>query len=373
MILTLTRRSTVIATRSLRELDWALLLLALFIATVGVAQIFSATTGTKFVSMWWKQGVSVGIGLAAMLIMSRINYHSLCGQAPYLYVATNALLVVTFFVGAKLFGSRRWIPLLGGFHFQVSEFAKIVLILMIAHYLKEVRTEKLELHDLLKLAGLTALPFLLVARQPDLTTACSYLAILGASVLLAGMHWRHVAVLAVILLLVLPASWYLMKDYQKDRILTFVNPNLDPQGKGYQAIQSKIAVGNGGVWGQGVTKGSQTQLNFLPVAHTDFIFAAFAEEHGFVGVIIALGLYYLLLLQIVQNAQSAPDRAGTIICIGVAATLLFHVVVNLAMVAGLAPVVGIPLPLMSYGGSNVLLVFMMLGLVNNVRLRQFLN
>lgn len=373
MILTLTRRSTLVASRSLRELDWALLLLALFIATMGVAEILSATAGTKFVSMWWKQSVAIGVGLMAMLVMSRINYHTLIGQAPYLYILTNVLLVITFFVGAKLFGSRRWIPVAGGFHFQVSEFAKIVLILMLANYIKEVRTEKLEFRDLLKLTGLTLVPFLLVARQPDLTTASSYLAILGASVLLAGMHWRHLAALAFLLLLVAPVSWYMMKDYQKDRILTFINPNLDPQGKGYQAIQSKIAVGNGGVWGQGVTKGSQTQLNFLPVAHTDFIFAAFAEEHGFVGVIIALGLYYLLLLQIVQNAQSAPDRAGTIVCVGVAATLLFHVVVNLAMVAGLAPVVGIPLPLMSYGGSNVLLVFMMLGLVNNVRLQRFLN
>ena len=372
MILTLTRRSGVIASRSLRELDWALLLLALFIATIGVAQIYSATTGTKFVSMWWKQGISLGIGLVAMLVMSRVNYHALCGQAPYLYGATIAMLVVTFFTAAT-FGSRRWIPIYGGFHFQVSEFAKIVLILMLAGYLKEVRTDRLELKDLLKLAGIVGLPFLLVARQPDLTTACSYLAILGAGVLLAGMHWRHVAAIAVVLLLVIPVTWFLMKDYQKDRILTFVNPSLDPQGKGYQQIQSKIAIGNGGVWGQGVTKGSQTQLNFLPVAHTDFIFAAFAEEHGFVGVIIALGLYYLLLLQIVQNAHSAPDRAGTISCMGVGAILLFHVVVNLAMVAGLAPVVGIPLPLMSYGGSNTLLVFMMLGLVNNVRLQRFLN
>jgi rod shape determining protein RodA len=156
-------------------------------------------------------------------------------------------------------------------------------------------------------------------------------------------------------------------------LVSFLDPDHDPQGTGYQLIQSKIAVGAGGMWGKGVTKGSQTQLRFLPVPHTDFIFSAFAEEHGFVGVVVVLALYFVLIMQIVQNAQTASDKAGMYICMGVAALLLFHVLVNVGMVVGRMPVTGIPLPLMSAGGSSVLSNFLMLGLVNNVRLRRFVN
>jgi rod shape determining protein RodA len=167
--------------------------------------------------------------------------------------------------------------------------------------------------------------------------------------------------------------WSFLKEGQWARLVTFVDPASDPRGHGYQVIQSKIAVGHGGMWGRGVTQGTQTQLRFLPVPHTDFIFSGFAEEHGFVGVVVALGLYFLLLMQVVQNAQTAPDRAGMYICTGVATVLLFHVLVNVGMAVGYMPVTGIPLPLMSYGGSNTFSVFMMLGLVNNVRLRRFVN
>jgi rod shape determining protein RodA len=164
-----------------------------------------------------------------------------------------------------------------------------------------------------------------------------------------------------------------LKDYQKARLVTFVDPAKDPRGSGYQVIQSRIAVGQGGMWGRGVTRGTQTQLRFLPVPHTDFIFSAFAEEHGFVGIVVVLGLYFLLLMQIVQNAQLAPDRAGLYVCMGIAALLLFHLLVNVGMVVGRMPVTGIPLPLMSAGGSNLLSMFLMLGLVNNIRLRRFVN
>jgi rod shape determining protein RodA len=172
---------------------------------------------------------------------------------------------------------------------------------------------------------------------------------------------------------VLPLGWMFLKDYQKARLVSFRDPGIDPRGSGYQVIQSKIAVGSGGMWGKGVTRGSQTQLRFLPVPHTDFIFSSFGEEHGFVVVVIALGLYFLLLMQIVQNAQTAPDRAGMYICMCICALLLFHLLVNVGMVVGRMPVTGIPLPLMSYGGSSVLSMFLMLGLVNNVRLRRFVN
>jgi rod shape determining protein RodA len=214
---------------------------------------------------------------------------------------------------------------------------------------------------------------MLVISQPDLGTGLTYLPILAVGILIAGVQWRYLAIVALVGALTLPIGWYLLKDYQRQRLVTFLDPSGDPRGAGYQVIQSKIAVGDGGVWGRGVTRGTQTQLRFLPATHTDLIFSSFAEEHGFVGVVVVLGLYFLLLMQIVQNAQMAPDRAGMYVCMGVAALLLFHVLVNVGMVVGRMPVTGIPLPLMSSGGSNMFSVFMMLGLVNNVRLRRFLS
>jgi rod shape determining protein RodA len=246
--------------------------------------------------------------------------------------------------------------------------------LLVARYLTELKSEILGGWDLLKIGALVGVPMILVMNQPDLGTALTYLPILAVGALLAGLRWKYLIALVVLGFLVAPVAWfYVLKDYQKARLVTLLDPNTDPRVSGYQIIQSKIAVGAGGMWGKGVTRGSQTQLQFLPVPHTDFIFSAFAEEHGFVGVIVVLALYFVLLMQIVQNAQTAPDRAGMYICMGVCALLLFHVLVNVGMVVGRMPVTGIPLPLMSAGGSNLLSTFLMLGLVNNVRIRRFVN
>lgn len=358
--------------RSIRDLDWTLLVMTLIICGLGVLQIYSATLDTIWKDAWWKQIIFLVVGFVLMLAVAQIDYHSLLGRVPMLYFASISLLLVTFAFGTKVFGSRRWIPIFG-VTFQVSEFVKIVLILLVARYLTEIKSERLETRDLLKLAGLVGVPMIMVMRQPDLGTSLTYLPILAGSVFIAGLRWQHVAAIGIGAALLLPAGWFLLKDYQKARLVTFVNPESDPRGDGYQVIQSKIAVGQGGVWGRGVTRGSQTQLRFLPVPHTDFLFAAFAEEHGFIGVAVALGLYFLLLLQIVQNAQMSSDRAGLYICMSVAALLLFHVLVNVGMVVGRMPVTGIPLPLMSSGGSSLLSVFLMLGLVQSVRLRRFVN
>jgi len=359
--------------RSLRDLDWVLLFITLALCSLGILQIYSATLGSVWKDAWWKQVIYVAAGFVALWLMTQIDYHSLLGQVPVFYLLTVATLGATFAVGKQVFGSRRWIPLAGGFHLQVSEFGKLVIILLVARYLSELKREHLETRDLLKLAGLVGLPMVMVMRQPDLGTALTYLPVLGMGVFLGGLRWQHVVAISVIVLILLPFGWYALKDYQKARLSTFMDPGKDPRGSGYQVIQSTIAVGQGGIWGRGVTKGSQTQLRFLPVPHTDFIFSSFAEEHGFVGVVVVLGLYFLLLMQIVQNAQAAPDRAGMYICMGVATVLLFHILVNVGMVIGRMPVTGIPLPFMSAGGSNTLSMFMMLGLVNNVRLRRFIS
>lgn len=358
------------AYRRIRDLDWPMLILALAISALGILQIYSATLDSRFETAWWKQGLWLGAGLIAMWFMSRLDYHTLLGQVPVLYGIAVALLILTPLVGRLAWGSKRWIPLGFGFRFQPSEFVKLVIVLLVARYLAELRGDRLESRDLLRLAGLVGLPLMMVAMQPDLGTSLTYLPILAVGVFLGGLRWQHLMSIVVLAAVLMPVGWLALKDYQRARLVTFVDPMRDPMGSGYQVIQSKIAVGAGGMWGKGVTRGSQTQLRFLPVTHTDFLISAFAEEHGFVGMVVVFGLFFLLLMQIVQNAQSAPDRAGMFICMGVCALLLFHAIVNAGMAVGRMPVTGIPMPLMSYGGSSMLSTFMMLGLVNNVRLRR---
>ncbi len=250
---------------------------------------------------------------------------------------------------------------------------KIVLVLLVARYLTGIKSNSLEWKDLGKLAAFVGVPMLLVMKQPDLGTSLTYIPILICGVVMSGLRWKYVLTILAILVVTLPIGYYLLKPYQKDRLVSFIYPDRDPKGTGFQVIQSRIAVGNGGMWGRGAKESSQTHLGFLPVPHTDFIFSSFAEEHGFVGIVIALVLYFLLIMQVVQNAQTATDRAGLYVCMGVAALLLFHVLVNVGMVVGRMPITGIPLPLMSSGGSNTWSVFLMLGLVNSVRLRRFVN
>jgi len=359
--------------RSFRDFDWLMLILVCAICALGVLQIFSATHETRYSDAWWKQVIWILAALVAFWIASMIDYHTLLSQVPAFYGLSVLTLMATYAVGMTAFGSRRWIGT-ASYHLQVSEFVKLVIVLLVARYLTELKTEHLELSDLLKLGGLVALPMVMVMLQPDLGTALTFLPILAAGIFLAGFRWQYAVVAVIAVALAAPVSyWFVLKDYQRQRVVSFLDPSLDPKGSGYQVIQSKIAVGSGALWGQGVTKGTQTQGRFLPVPHKDFIFSAFAEEHGFVGVVVVLGLYFLLLMQIVQNAQTASDRAGMFICMGIAALMLFHVLVNVGMVIGRMPVTGIPLPLMSSGGSNIVAMFLMLGLVNNVRLRRFVN
>ncbi len=359
--------------RSSRDLDWPLVLLAVVLSAFGILQIYSATAGTVWKDAWWKQTLFLAAGFAVMQVLARIDYHRLLEHVPLFYLVSVATLLGVMLVGRQVFGSRRWIPLPGGFTFQVSEFVKLVIVLLAARYLSEMKGDRPTLRDFLKLGALVALPMMLVMKQPDLGTSLTYAAIAGAGIFFAGLRWQHTVAIVLLGILALPVGWMFLKDYQKARLTSFLNPGSDPLNTGYQVIQSKIAVGSGGMWGKGVTRGSQTQLRFLPVAHTDFILSAFAEEHGFVGVAVVLSLYFLMLMQIVQNAQAAPDRAGMYVCMGVGALLLFHLLVNTGMLVGRMIVTGVPLPLMSYGGSSMLTVFMMLGLVNNVRLQRFVN
>ena len=357
---------------SFRDYDWPLLTIVFSICGVSVLEIWSATHMSNLAGMQWKQVSWIGIGIICMLLLSRLDYHAVLDKAPILYMIALVTLVAVLAVGHTRFGAKRWLPVLGEF-FQVSEFAKLIIIVVMAHFFTEVRSDELSLRDLCKAGALVALPVGLILLQPDLGTAMVLVPVAVVGAYLAGIQWKHAAVLLLAGAMMLPVGWHFLKPYQRERVTSFMRPEDDPKGSGYQLLQSKIAVGSGGFWGKGLGHGSQNQLGFVPVRYSDFILAALAEETGFVGVCLALVLYTALLLRLIQNAQRAKDRAGMFLVMGVAAILSFHVLVNVAMVIGFMPVTGIPLPLMSYGGSATLFVFLALGLVMNVRLRRFVN
>jgi rod shape determining protein RodA len=273
-------------------------------------------------------------------------------------------------------GARRWIKLPGGIHFQPSEWVKIVLIVMVARFFAKKIGKEMTWKDIGQGILLVAVPMLLVLKQPDLGTALTYSPILLVGLFLGGIPWKKAAILIVAAVVLVGGAWSsgkVLKPYQKARLTSFINPDNDPRGSGYQIRQSLIAVGDGGIFGRGVAKGTQTQGDFLPIPYTDFIFAAFSEEHGFVGAVAILLLYFLILMRLIQNAQTAADLPGTLLVMGVVAVLIFQIAVNVGMVIGFMPVTGIPLPLMSYGGSSVLFTFLALGMVMNVRMNRFVN
>jgi rod shape determining protein RodA len=360
------------------DYDWWLLAILTMICTLGVLEIYSATHGSSLAGMHMKQVRWLAVGFILMFALSRIDYHLILEQAPILYLVGIASLIAVLLMGHTRFGAKRWIPLLGEF-FQVSELVKLIIIVVLARFFAEVRSDELSLRDLIKAGLLVGLPLGLILKQPDLGTALVLVPMLIVGAFLAGLQWQHAAIFTLAGVLLIssvffpPVSRHILKPYQRERITSFLHPEEDAKGSGYQLLQSKIAVGSGGFWGKGFGNGSQNQLGYIPVRYSDFIMSAWAEEQGFKGVLLALGLYMALLLRLVQNAQRAKDRAGMFLVMGVAAALGFHVLVNVAMVIGAMPVTGIPLPLMSYGGSATLFVFMAIGLVMNVRLRRFVN
>jgi rod shape determining protein RodA len=361
-----------------RDYDWWLIAILAAICAVGVMEIYSATHGSSLSGMHFKQLRWLAVGLVLMFALSRLDYHLILDQAPILYLVGIFALSAVLLFGHTRFGAKRWLPVLGEF-LQVSELVKLIIIVVLARFFAEVQSERLSLQDLIKAGLIVGIPLALILKQPDLGTALVLMPMLVVGAFLAGLQWKHAAVFALIGLIVVgsvfypPVSRHILKPYQRERITSFLHPEDDAKGSGYQLLQSKIAVGSGGFWGKGFGNGSQNQLGYIPVRYSDFIMSAWAEEQGFKGVLVALGLYMALLLRLVQNAQRAKDRAGMFLVMGVAAALGFHVLVNVAMVIGAMPVTGIPLPLMSYGGSATLFVFLAIGLVMNVRLRRFVN
>ena len=359
-----------------RDFDWALLGLVLLLCAVSIVEIYSTTVHTRFAGFAGKQVSYVCAGVVAMLIFSKIDYHRLLNWAPWAYGAgILALVAVLSPLGHKALGGRRWVKL-GPMLFQPSEFVKFVLILAVARYFANLGARNLTWREIFKAFAMVGIPMLLVVKQPDLGTTLTYAPILLAGLFLGGINFKQAAILILCggtLVVGVWSSGKFLKPYQKARLTSFVNPQDDPRGSGYQVLQSKIAVGSGGIWGEGTEKGTQTQGYFLPVPYTDFIFAAFSEEHGFVGGILVLLIYFLVLMRLIQNAQTASDLSGSLLIMGIVAVLTFQIMVNVGMVIGFMPVTGIPLPLMSYGGSSVLFTFLALGAAMNVRMRRFVN
>ncbi len=343
----------------------------LALCAIGLAQIFSATGG--FTRIYYTQIYGIVIGVFAMAVCLTIDYRSLADKSHWIYLAVLVLLMYVLFFGAVRGGSRRWIDL-GVVNLQPSEFAKAAVALVLAKFFGESRRGAMMREDLAIAGALTAVPFILIARQPDLGTAVTLIPIGFAIAYVAGMPMRIIGILALAGLLVAPVAWkFALKDYQRERISTFLDPAQDAKGAGYQQIQARITVGSGGLWGKGFTKGTQGQLRFLPVAHNDFIFSVLAEEQGFAGVLVTLGLYLFVILRAIEAARLAKDRLGAYLVLGVLASFTFQVIYNVTMSAGLAPVKGLTLPLMSYGGSSMIATLAAFGLVLNVRMRRFTN
>ncbi|NKB87532.1 MAG: rod shape-determining protein RodA [Acidobacteria bacterium] len=337
---------------------------------IGVILVASASDGQQL-ELAQRQAVWVVAGLALALVISFIDYRNLTDNGYLLWGGVIVLLVAVLFFGPVIKGARSWIRF-GGFGLQPSELAKIAAIVALARLFSDRDPRPFGLRQMVMPSVLVAVPVLLIALQPDMGTAATFLPILAIIAFAAGLRYGTIGWLAGGALAVTPLWYMTLHDYQQRRLTSFWNPDADPQGDGYQLIQSKIAVGSGGLSGKGLFSGSQSQLNFLPEQENDFIMALLGEELGFIGVLAVLVLYFILISRILRGAYIARDRAGAFLCAGVGGLLTFHLVVNVGMIIGFVPITGIPLPLLSYGGSSALATCIAVGLVVSVRSRRFL-
>ncbi len=356
--------------------DWGTLAFSLAIVSLSIVLLYSATSerleGPS--GMHLKQLLWAVIGLVSMFAVLCIDYQTLCRHAYVLYGALLVSLVIVLLFGRVVNGSQRWL-VLGPWHVQTSELAKPVLILVLARYFTEhtpAGTASLTFRALLLPVLLVGLPFVLIVKQPNLSTAMVLVVLLGVMALMIGLRRTTLITLLLLGVGVVPLAWTLvLKDYQRERLLTLLNPQPDLLGAGYHSWQSKIAIGSGGLWGKGLLAGTQSRLSFLPERHTDFIFAVLAEEVGFVGVVLLLSLFGCLLVHGFIIAYRSRDRLGALVATGVVTMLAAQIFLNIGMTIGLVPIIGLPLPLMSYGGSSLVMTFLCLGLLMNVRMRRF--
>jgi rod shape determining protein RodA len=364
------------------KLPWGMICLVFGVALMGLTAVYSATyTSHGPSSLFYKQMIWISIGIVIMFLALIPDYHIIGRYAYILYACSLVLLVLVMAIGRTGMGAQRWLAF-GPFVFQPSEFAKLSLTLALARFFAEdPKHGGYELKDLAVPGAMVLVPLLLVLKQPDLGTAIMLLLTSLLIAMLAGIHLRSLIVVLIGVAIVVSAIffvqpvqkkiWGSLKPYQQNRIKAFVDPGSDPLGSGYHANQSKIAVGSGQISGKGFRKGTQSQMAFLPERHTDFIFAVIAEETGLVGASIVIFLYLVLLLVGVDTAKNAKDRLGVLMAGGIVSMISLYVFINVGMAVGIVPVVGVPLPLVSYGGTSVIATFLALGLLMNIQTRRF--
>ncbi len=369
--------------RLLTDFDWWLLLAVLLLAGFGILEIYSAQPGQDY---WSRQVIWVGLGVVTLFAVTLTDYRRIVSRAEILYGIALVMLVLVLIFGVEINGARAWFRI-GGFSFQPSELAKLAAILTMANFLAHAREQRkkkkteeqyLKLWDIGKAAGIGLLPVALIILEPDQGTALTFFPVIAGMIFVSGVRPRWMLTAVLLIGMVAGLGWHFrghfLKPYQLQRIDVVLHPeDADPRGYGYHTLQSNIAVGSGGLLGKGITRGTQSRLKFLPYPHTDFIASVVAEETGFVGMMLILAVYFFILVRSIGHAQRSHDQLGLILIAGVICLLGFHAVINLGMVVGLLPIMGIPLPLLSYGGSSIIATFMALGLVTNVRFHRHVN
>ena len=356
--------------RLLQNVDWPLLGAALFIIGLGLICLWSLNPGRGISALMWPQLSWVGVGLVGLLVVVSVDYRNLVRFAPVFYVIGLGLLLSVFILGRTVSGARRWIHV-GPFTVQPSELFKLIFIITLAWALTSARGERLSRAALVGTFVLLGVPFLLVVKQPDLGTALVLVPVLGATLVGLGLRMKVLGGLALGSVALMPLAWFVLKPYQRDRLLVYLDPFRDPLGTAYNVIQAKIAIGSGQLLGKGIGGATQSRLAFLPERHTDFIFAVFAEMWGFLGCLVLIVAYALLVLRGFEIAAGTRETRGRILALGVTSVFAVQILINIGMVTGLLPIVGIPLPLMSYGGSSMVVSLTALGLLISIRMRQF--
>ncbi len=355
-----------------RRLDLVILGCAVSLALLGILFVTSTTGGGPLAGLATRQAIWVAVGLGGLVAAVLFDYRTLLKISFPLYCASLVPLLYLLLFGQRIANVKSWIRI-STFQFQPAEVAKIATALLVAYLFENEDDGRMRPSAFLKLGAIVGVPFLLVFLQPDLGLALTFLPLVAVGLFFGGLPLRGWIAIALIVTVCAGGAWFFLKDYQKQRISTFFNPDQDMLKSGYQVRQSKIAVGSGGFSGKGFRSGTQSQLRFLPVQHTDFIFAVIAEEWGFLGVILVLGLFAALLLRALTLASVARDRGGVFLIVGLSAVIFFSVMVNASMMIGLLPTTGIPLPLVSYGGSSLATTFLSIGLILGVHYRRFAN
>ena len=353
-----------------RNIDWLLLAAVGLLLSMSMLALYSFSESVSGNVYFGKQLLFAGVGVALMFFIGALDYRHFARMSTFLYFLTLAVLSLVLVIGEPVRGTVGWLSFFG-FQVQPVEFAKLVLIIFLASFISQKRSELSEWARLIASLFLVAFMILLVLKQPDLGSSLVLMFIWGSMILVSGIRLKHFVVLTLLGGLLLTLGWILLADYQRARLETFINPELDPRGAGYNVLQSMVAVGSGGVWGKGIGHGSQSQLNFLPEKHTDFIYAVITEELGLVGGSLILFLYALLLYRIERIAKRARDNTGYLIAVGLFAYFLVQILINVGMNMGLLPVTGLPAPFVSYGGSSLLASCIGVGILLSIyRFRQ---